>query len=702
MRFRFRAAPFVPMLTMLFGLATQSHLRAQGFTTADLYRFRAVNEVALSRDHQRVAYTVMRSDRPARPYSQVWIMDLGNRQTVRLGGENAVSLHPWWSPDGKWLAYIAGEGDHAMLSVVRADGSNSVALGPAKGSNSPLPGQGAQIAWSPDSQHVAFLSALPGPETAEATGDPMVITRYLYKPTMTEGMTHFNDNRRLHIFIADVASRQVRQLTKGIDNEHSIDWSPNGKEILFVSNHEPNADEFLNYDLFTVNVADGSIRRLTATESCEYAPRWSPDGKSIVYSATRRGLTNQETTAGVVVAASHVWLMDSDGSHRRAVGEAIDSRQGEPQWSPEGDAVYFVTEARGNLHLTRLPISSSGSPGPPETVVADRGTVSGWSVGSGGSLAYALTTPYDLSELYFRSGPAPAQKLTALNAAVLAGKKIAEVEPFTFISNDNKYEVEAYLTKPTGIPKGLPDMATAAKHPLIVSLHGGPHAQSGPAFTPKNQIYASRGWAVLQVNYRGSAGYGQEFMDAVFGDQNGNEAQDVLYGVSAALRRYLWLDRERMGLEGTSYGGQLTMWLITQTNEFKAAVPIRGVANLVSFNYLTYANQFEAMMFGQFLHQGNFMDFAWERSALKHVANVHTPALIMHGENDADVPIAESEQFFIALKDVGVDTVFVRYPREGHGLEEIRHLADAIDRSIEWYESHFPRPGEERVTNIQP
>jgi dipeptidyl aminopeptidase/acylaminoacyl peptidase len=530
----------------------------------------------------------------------------------------------------------------------------------------------------------------------------MVITRYLYKPTMTEGLTRFNDNRRMHIFFADMDSRQVHQLTQGNTDDHSIDWSPDGKEILFVSNHEPNMDEFLNYDVFAVKVADGAIRRLTATESCEYAPRWSPDGKSIVYAATPRGLTNQETTANMIVADAQVWLMESDGSHRREIGHAIDNREGEPQWSPEGDSVYFLTEKRGSIYLARLPVSASGSPGIPAMAAAELGSIGGWSVGKGGTIAYALTTPNDMAELYIRKGTAPAEKQTELNAAILANKKIAKVEPFTFMSNDNKYEVEAFLTAPLGIPEGLPDMAMAPKHPLIVSLHGGPHAQSGPGFNIKNQIYAARGWAVLQVNYRGSAGYGQEFMDAVVGDQDGNEAQDVLYGVSAAVRRYLWLDRERMGLEGTSYGGQLTMWLITQTNEFKAAVPTRGVSNLVSFNYLTYANQFEEMEFGQFLHQGNWMDFAWERSALRHVANVHTPALIMHGENDSDVPIAESEQFFVALKDVGVETIFVRYPREGHGLDETAHFADSIDRSIEWYEKHFPLPGHERVTNVQP
>ncbi len=698
MHLRFAGRIPIPFVALIASLAVAAPLLAQGLVTSDLYLFRSVKEVALSPNNQRVAYTVTMFDRPGRPYSQVWIMDLASHRSTRLGEEKGASSEPVWSRDANWLAYLGGEGDQAGLWVARADGSGGTFLAPLMGSNSPLPDQGAVITWSPDSKQIAFVSSTPGPETADAQADPMVITRYLYKPTATEGLTHFNDNRRLHIFVADVATRQVRQITRGSTDEHSIDWSPDGREILFVSNHDPNSDEFFNYDVFALKVADGSVRRLTATESCEYAPRWSPDGKSIVYAGTKRGLTDRETT----MEDTHVWLMDSDGSHRREIGAGIDNRQGQPQWSPEGDAVYFTMEERGSVHLVRLPISESASTGAPQVVVAAPGTVGGWSAGKAGLVAYALTTPRDMAELYLQTGGVPAHKLTDLNAAILANQKIAEVEPFTFISNDNKYEVEAFLTKPQGITEGLPDMALAAKHPLIVSLHGGPHAQSGPAFNIKNQIYAAHGWAVLQVNYRGSTGYGQKYADPVFGDQDGNEAQDVLYGVSAALRRYLWLDRERMGLEGTSYGGQLTEWLITQTNEFKAAVPIRAIANIVSYNYMTYYNQYEEMEFGQFLHQGNWMDFAWERSALKHVANVHTPTLILHGESDADVPIAESEQFFIALKDVGVETVFVRYPREGHGLNETRHLADSIDRSMAWYEKHFPHPGQEGVTNVQP
>jgi dipeptidyl aminopeptidase/acylaminoacyl peptidase len=703
---RLHLPPFPAMrhtiLALFGGLASLAlsvaQTPAQGLVSADLYRLRSVGAVAISPDNRLIAYTVIMRDRPGRPYSQVWIMDVASQKTVRLGAEKEATSNPIWSPDGQWLSYSGGEGDKSGLWVVHPDGSGATFLAATQGSNSPLPDQGEDVTWSPDGKQIAFVSATPGPETADASGDPMVITRYLYKPTAGEGFSHFNDNRRLHLFAVDLATKHVRQLTTGTNDEHSIDWSPDGQEILFVSNHEPNSDEFFNYDIFALKLADGSMRRLTATESCEYAPRWSPDGKMIVYSGTKRGLTDRETT----MEDSHAWVMNADGSNRREVGAVIDNRQGEPRWSPDGSAVYFTVQVRGSVHLVRLPVAASGSAGPPETVVNDVGSVSGWSVGKAGLVAYGFSTPQDAPELFVRTGSAEFRRLTDLNSQVLGGKQIAPVESFTFISNDNKFDVEAFLTKPLGLAEGLPDMAAGPKHALIVNIHGGPHGQNGPGFSFKDQVYAARGWATLHVNYRGSTGYGQKFADAVFGDQNGNEGQDVLYGVSAALRRYLWLDRERMGIEGVSYGGQLSDWLITQTNEFKAAIPIAGISNLISYNYMTYYNQYEEMEFGQFFHQGNLMDEAWERSALKHVANVHTPTMLMHGENDPDVPIAEAEQFYVALKDVGVETIFVRYPREGHGLTETKHQVDSTDRCIAWYEKHFPRPGAEGVTNTQP
>jgi dipeptidyl aminopeptidase/acylaminoacyl peptidase len=640
----------------------------------DFQRLRSVGQAELSPDGKLLAYSVTRFDRPGRPWGQLWVMDLATQKSTRLGGENDGSGGAVWSPDGQWIAYFGKAEGKEGLAIAHPDGSSATFLYDVKDTNAPLPSTGASVTWSPDSKQVAFISSTPGPETADATGDPIVITRYMYKPDAGEGMTRFNDNRRLHIFIVDIASKRVRQLTDGTYYEHSIDWSPNGEEIVFVSDRSPNPDQFFNYDIFTIKVADGAIRRLTATENAEYSPKWSPDGKMIAFLATKRGLTDRETT----MEDTHVWVMNADGSERREFA-FLDNRQGAPVWAPDGRSIFFTAQDHGNNYLYRQQVPM----GRPEIGIRARGIVGSFSVAKTGELAYVFASPADLGELFLWGNAAPKQ-LTNLNAEILGNKKIADVESFTFISNDNKYEVEAFLVKPLG-------MTATSKHPLIVNIHGGPHGQNGPAFNFKDQIYAAHGWAVLHVNYRGSTGYGQAFSDAVFGDQDGNEAQDVLYGVSAALRRYLWLDRERMGIEGVSYGGQLTEWLITQTRMFRAAIPIAGIVNLISYNYMTYYNQYEQMEFGQLPHQGDFMNILWERSALKHVGKVATPTMILHGENDNDVPIAEAEQFYIALMDVGVETVFVRYPREGHGIREAGHVVDSIKRSIAWYEKHFPK-----------
>ena len=365
--------------------------------------------------------------------------------------------------------------------------------------------------------------------------------------------------------------------------------------------------------------------------------------------------------------------MNADGSERRELGNAIDQRQLNADWSPDGNFIYFVMLDQGNQRLMRVPAKGGFA----ERVVTAVGRVGDYSIARDDTVVYSFTSPDDLSELYVG-----ANRITSLNDDVLNDVSIAQTEAFRFLSNDNRYDVQAFLTKPIG-------MTTTSKHPLIVVIHGGPHGQQGPQFTFKHQVYAGRGYAVLMVNFRGSTGYGQAFADAVFGDQNGNEGQDVLYGVSAALRRYLWIDRDRIAVEGVSYGGQLSAWLITQTRMFKAAIPIAAITNLVSYNYTTYYNQYEQMEFGIFPHQGTLMDTLWQRSALRYVAQVATPTMLVHGENDNDVPITEAEQFYVALKDVGVETVMVRYPREGHGLREPRHIVDLIDRSIDWYEKHW-------------
>jgi len=205
------------------GVARGQAANGTGLVPADYQRMRSVAQAAISPDGKFVAYTVIRYDRPGRPWPQLWVFDVASGKSSRIGGEQDVAGSPVWSPDSKWIAYNgAAEGKHG-LAVVRPDGTAATFLTEASGTNAPLPGMGAEVTWSPDSKQIAFISATPGPETADATGDPMVITRYMYKPDAGEGMTRFNDNRRLHIFIVDVGSKALRQVTSGDTYEHSVD-----------------------------------------------------------------------------------------------------------------------------------------------------------------------------------------------------------------------------------------------------------------------------------------------------------------------------------------------------------------------------------------------------------------------------------------------------------------------------------------------
>src|SRR5262245_4009027 len=204
-------------------------------------------------------------------------------------------------------------------------------------------------------------------------------------------MTRFNDNRRIHLFVVDVATARVEQLTDGEYYEHSVEWSPNGQELLFLTNRDVDHDVFFNYDIYAMKLADKSIRRLSTTESNEYHPQWSPDGKMIAFQATKSGRTER----GTAMEGSQVWERTADGTSRRDVGAGIDNRQGVPEWTADSSAVLFTVQERGNVRLYRMPANG----GKAEIVVNERGTIGSFSA-RGNTIAYALATPADQAELY--------------------------------------------------------------------------------------------------------------------------------------------------------------------------------------------------------------------------------------------------------------------------------------------------------------
>ncbi len=673
-------------LVALAGLAAATAVSAQAgqvpppapssaIAGVDLFHLRTVTDPQISPDGRQALFTVLCRDRIGPPYSRIFVADLAGGKARPWGSAEGVEgSAPRWSPDGRKVAYRAKDG----LVVAAADGSGAKPLAPIDDTNDPLPRMGEDFTWSPDSSRIAFVSAVPGP-LPKIEGDPIVVTRYWYRPARG-WPTRFNDNKLLHIFIADVASGQVTQLTHGDRDEHSVDWSPDGKTILFVSNPEADKDFVYNYDLFTADVATGALKQLTRTKAVEFFPRWSPDGRSIAYSGLNRDITSSESN----VEDPHVWTLDPATGARRELGAVVDNVQGPPRWSPDGRWLYFTVMSEGSVGLYRLPVQGGAAErvGPAPSL---RGSVSTFDVGRDGSVVAAMATPKDLAELYDfkpRAGAAPAA-ITALNADLLGRKRIGEVRAFTFDSYDGR-PVEAFLTLPPGFDPG-------ARHayPMILEIHGGPHYQQGPAYDQKSQVFAAQGWAVLAVNYRGSNGYGQQFANLIERDQDGGEGMDVLRGVDAALARYPAIDPDRLGIEGASYGGQLTDWLVTQTTRFKAGIPWAGISNIVSHNYMSVYHDYLEQEYFFKPHENGVNDMLWSRSPIRFVANVKTPMMLSHGDNDLLVNPAEDEQYFIALHDVGTEAIMLRYPREGHGMVETQHLVDFAGRSIDWYKRHF-------------
>ncbi len=482
---------------------------------------------------------------------------------------------------------------------------------------------------------------------------------------------------RLHIFTVDVTTKKIKQLTKGDRYEHSIQWSPRGDVILFESNLQPNPDQDFSYDILTVKISDGSIKQLTHSVGPKYGAVWSPDGSLIAYTHTVRPITSMETTG----EDTHLWIMNADGTNAHILPGQLDLRYGDPQWSADGVWLYSTVQNRGQVRLIKTPVTG----GTPVNVIANNGSVLNFALANNGSVAYSYTTPTSPPNLYLLSKDESTPKqLTNMSQQVLSKKTIAPVQRVEFKSFDGT-PVEAFLTTPAN----LGTHPANGSVPLIVILHGGPHSEQGSELNSTAQIYAGHGFATLMVNYRGSTGYGQIFEDKIIGDQDGAESKDILAAVDTVLAKYKWLDPNRLGIEGISYGGQLTNWLITQTTRFKAAISIAGISNLVSANYLSYYHDYLPSEYRGYFNTPQRKDLLWNRSPIRYANQVKTPLLFIHGANDNDVPPEQAQQYFIALKDVGVETMLVLYPREGHGLAETAHYVDKLTRSLEWYDSHF-------------
>ncbi|PYS38175.1 MAG: hypothetical protein DMF71_17225, partial [Acidobacteria bacterium] len=432
----------------------------------------------------------------------------------------------------------------------------------------------------------------------------------------------FSDRLRTHVWVADVDAPQPRQLTMGLFYDHALSFSPSGDEIAFLSNHETDPDANNNSDIFAVDL-HGQVRQITNTRGCEYEPAWSPDGKWIAYTATKRDLT----TIDSVAEDTHVWVIESGGGAGRELSADFDRRARSPRWSPDSKTVFFLAGSRGLTRIHSIGLSCHGDclgtfPFNQSPLVKDeRGNyvsfgapdlfqLSSYSLNSTGQpfFAFSLSEPLHPAEVWTGvfGRNETVRRVTGHTDAVNSFS-LSDVENVEFKSFDGA-PIQGWLMKPIGWREDR-------KYPMILSIHGGPHGMSGYAFNSTFQVYAARGYAVLYLNPRGSSGYGQKFSDGTLNEWGGGDYRDLMAGVDEALKRYSWIDSNRLGVTGGSYGGFMTNWIITQTSRFRAAVSAASVSNLISFYSTSLYQDLIHAEFGGFPWDN--YDLLWQWSPLR-------------------------------------------------------------------------------------
>jgi dipeptidyl aminopeptidase/acylaminoacyl peptidase len=672
---------------------------------ADVVKIANVTDAQISPNGQWVVYTLSSVDED-KNVSTLWLTrwneTRSNTRALLPPGWNAST--PRWSPDGNSIAFLSVHDEQDGLWTVKLDKPEPRFIAPITTTNFFITYAGESFTWSPDSRRIAYISAKP---EAPGTDDPRVIDRLQYK-----SRTAFSDNRRTHVWVVDLERPAPQQLTSGLFYDHAVNFSPRGDEILFLSNHEPDPDANNNSDIFAVDL-NGQTRQLTLTKGCEYSPVWSPDGKSIAYTATSR----EVTTIDSVAEDAHLYVIPAAGGQGKELATEQDRRARTPYWSADGRSIMYLAGDRGYTTIFRTSVdggrvsryslfilngemggafdsgdskqrpesSSPQAPAPPFQITSfsfgnraqtiNRGNV------AESAFPFVMTMGDALrpAELWAGLGSlVPLRRLSAHNDSLMRSIRVVPPEEFTFPSFDGT-QIQGWLIRP-------PSCSSDRKCPLILSIHGGPHGMYGWSFNPTFQVYAGRGYGVLYVNPRGSSGYGQKFSDGTVNEWGGGDYRDLMAGVDEALRRNSWIDSQRMGVTGGSYGGFMTNWIITQTPRFRGAVAVASLSNLVSFYSTSLYQDLIHAEFGGFPWD-NF-DLLWQWSPLRYVRQVQTPTLLIHGENDNDVHITQAEEMYMALKRLGVQTVFVRYPREGHGLREPKHRVDALERTINWFDRY--------------
>lgn len=667
---------FLSVFVLLFAasaVSAQSANTLRGITAEDYFSFEFASDPNISPDGKLIAYVVTKIDRALnRRNSSIWMVasdGSGTPWQFTTAPQNSTS--PRWSPDGKSLAFLSSRPSETAPATAEAPRSQVYLLAMSGGEAKRITNLKNGVSlfrWSPDGKRLVVVSRV-GPSDAKADTKDRSDVRHYKNTTYKFNDTGWFDDRRTHFWVVEIASGNAKQITEGDDwNDSDPQWSPDSSRIAFVSNRTGKEfDEDRNTDVWVVSAAGGSLTKISDHSEADNLPRWSPDGKWIAFTGEIRDRDHPK----IFLATS------SGGSPSTLAANGLDLIPGALRWSNDGRSIYFETGVKGENHLFRVDVPTKSV----AQVTAGPRAVRSVDIDfARGKMVYLANDFKHLDDIYVSDLNGKGErKLTNLNETLWKQIQFADVERFTYKSADD-WDVDGFLVKPIG-------WQADKKYPLILSIHGGPAGQYGVDWYHEFQVYAAKGYAVFFTNPRGSTGYGQKFERGIVGEWGGKDYVDVMSGLDAAINRYPWIDQNRMGVTGGSYGGYLTNWIVGHTDRFKAAVTLRSLSNFISDDGTRDGAYGHAPDFGGDIFQKT--DLYWDRSPLKYADKVKTPTLILHSDNDLRVPIEQGEQWFRALKHFGVTTEIVFFPRENHNLTrtgEPKHLVESLNWQLYWFD----------------
>ncbi len=656
------------LLAFLLAAAVAAPASAQRpITIDDQFRLIDVGDPQLSPDGEWIVYTVTSTNLEAdKRNADLWLVKYdgsARQQLTHTATEGETS--PRWSPDGRVISFLSsrpGAAKGSQVWILDRSGGEARQLTQLKGGVT-------SYAWSPDSTRLAIVRRDPAPEEPDPKQPkPIVIDKYQFK---RDGPTYLTGDARNRIFIFTVATGTAERLTSDGDyDESGPEWSPDGTRIAFSSNHDQNADRTRNTDLFVVDARPGSeSRKLTdfpGADGGELA--WSPDGTSIAFSRSSDPKFNFHNLNRVAIVAAA-------GGPARVLTEPLDRGTASYAFTADGGSVVFTVTDDAAQYLARVPAGGGAV-----VRLTDGRRVVGAPTHAKGRTVVTSATSTVPGELYAVENG----KLRALsehNATVIAGVRVVPAEDIAFKSKDGS-EIHALLTRPV-------NYAAGQRYPALIRIHGGPTAQDAHSFNFERQIFAANGYAVVNVNYRGSSGRGAKFSEAIFANWGVLEVDDVLAAADYVVAQGI-ADANRLGIGGWSYGGVLTDYVIASDTRFKAAISGAGSANHIS---LYGHDQYTFVYDNEFGPPWENVELWIKYSYPFFKANkITTPTLFMGGQDDFNVPILGSEQMYQALKTLNVPTQLVIYPGQNHGLTKVAFLRDRIERYLAWYDKYLKTP----------